>query len=124
VLLVDVPHEAYASAAAERLLDALDEPIDVAGLPVTIGASIGVAFDSSDTAGVDDLLGQADIAMYRAKAQGKGRLHVFSPDDLLDNEAAAGRVQPGEAGAAATTRRGLAFRKPSVRRPAFGPEPG
>ena len=114
--------EAYASAAAERLLDALEEPIDVAGLPVTIGASIGVAFDSSDTAGVDDLLGKADIAMYRAKAQGKGRHHVFSPDDLIDNEAAAGRVLPDEPIAA--PRRGLSLRKPTVRRPAFGPEPG
>jgi diguanylate cyclase (GGDEF)-like protein len=121
VLLVDLPHEADASAAATRLLAALERPIDLAGLSVTVGASIGVAVDTHDTTSVDDLLGQADIAMYRAKAQGKGRHHVFSPDDLLDTEAAADRVKGDEAGA---PRRGISLRRPTVRRPAFGAEPG
>jgi diguanylate cyclase (GGDEF)-like protein len=121
VLLVDVPHEAYAVAAATRLLAALEQPMEIAGLSVTVGASIGVALDTEDTSSVDDLLGQADIAMYRAKAQGKGRHHVFSPGDLLDTEAAAGRVLVAEPDG---PRRGITFRRPTVRRPAFGPEPG
>ncbi len=122
VLLTDVSSEEYAVAAATRLLATLDRPIDVAGLPITVGVSTGVALDTSGTSSVDDLLGQADIAMYRAKAQGKRRHHVFSPADLLDTEAAAGRQPADDPDGGA--RRGISFRRPAVRRPALGPEPG
>lgn len=122
ILLVDVPDADFAVDAAARLLDALEAPIDVAGQLVGAGASIGIAFDAATTKGVDDLLGQADIAMYRAKAQGKGRFHVFSPQDVLDDQAATGRL--GDAGAGHTPRRGLSFRKPRVVRAALGQEPG
>jgi diguanylate cyclase (GGDEF)-like protein len=121
VLLVDVPDESYAATAAGRLLHALEQPIELAGLSVTVGASIGVAVDTHDTTSVDDLLGQADIAMYRAKAQGKGRHHVFGPDDLPDSEAAAGRIQGDQPD---VPRRGISLRRPTVRRPALGAEPG
>jgi hypothetical protein len=104
------------------VLTSLDSPIEVAGQQVTAGVSIGISLDAPETAGVDDLLGRADIAMYRAKSQGKGRHHVFSPQDLLDNEAAAGR-QPHD-GTDGEPRRGISFRGPSVRRPALGSEPG
>lgn len=60
---------------------------------------------------------QADIAMYRAKAQGKGRHHVFGPGDIADPT---GRAAPPEPDAP----RGLSFRKPTVRHPAFGSDPG
>jgi len=122
VLLTDISDPSHAVDTASRLLDALDKPIDIAGEPVIAGASIGIALASQETAGVDDLLGQADIAMYRAKAQGKGRYHLFSPQDVLDSEAVEGRSGRDAVGAAA--RRRLTFRKPSVGRPAFGPEPG
>jgi diguanylate cyclase (GGDEF)-like protein len=122
VLLTGVSDTDHAVATATRLLASLDQPIEVTGLPITVGVSIGVALDTSDTSSVDDLLGQADVAMYRAKAQGKGRHHVFGPADLLDSEAAAGRVSATDAGA--TGRRGISFRRPGLRRPALGPEPG
>jgi hypothetical protein len=59
--------------------------------------------------------------MYRAKAQGKGRYHVFTAADVLDDQAAVGRVSDATARA---VRRGLSFRKPAVGRAAFGQEPG
>ena len=121
ILLIDVPDVDYATDAASRLLTALQTPIDVAGQPITAGASIGVAIDTAQTKGVDDLLGQADIAMYRAKAQGKGRHHVFSAEDVLGDQAAVGRVSEATGRA---VRRGLSFRKPAVGRAAFGQEPG
>ncbi|HSL75494.1 MAG TPA: GGDEF domain-containing protein [Candidatus Limnocylindrales bacterium] len=126
VLLVDVPGSDYAIDAAARLLDALQAPIQVVGQSITAGASIGVAVDTAQTKGVDDLLGQADIAMYRAKAQGKGRYHLFTGADVLDDQAAVGRVSEATGRA---VRRGLSFRKPGVTKPqvgraAFGQEPG
>ncbi|HEY7702486.1 MAG TPA: GGDEF domain-containing protein [Candidatus Limnocylindrales bacterium] len=121
VLLTGIADRDHAVATASRLLDALQKPIDIAGEPVVAGASIGIALDTPQTSAVDDLLGQADIAMYRAKAQGKGRYHLFSPQDVLENEAAAGRTGRDSADAG---RGRLGFRKPPVGRPAFGPEPG
>jgi diguanylate cyclase (GGDEF)-like protein len=121
ILLVDVPDVEYAVDAASRLLMALQAPIEVAGLSITAGASIGIAVDTAQTRGVDDLLGQADIAMYRAKAQGKGRHHVFSGADVLGDQAAVGRVSEATGRA---VRRGLSFRKPAVGGAAFGQEPG
>jgi diguanylate cyclase (GGDEF)-like protein len=125
VLLIDVPDVDYAIDAASRLLTALQVPIEVHGHPVTAGASIGIAVDTARTKGVDDLLGQADIAMYRAKAQGKGRYHVFTAADVLDDHAV-GRVSDATGRA---VRRGLSFRKPGVTKPqmghaAFGQEAG
>jgi diguanylate cyclase (GGDEF)-like protein len=62
---------------AERLLDALKEPVSVGEdhVPVTITASIGIA--SGDRADAADLLCDADIAMYRAKWSGRNRYVVF-----------------------------------------------
>jgi diguanylate cyclase (GGDEF)-like protein len=81
VLLREIPGEAGAIEVAERLLAALSEPVMIANSRVEIGASIGIATDSLGTHSVDDLLGEADVAMYLAKAQGKGRYHVFRDAD-------------------------------------------
>ena len=120
VLIAGVPDASFAVEAAERLLATFEIPIDVAGQQTTAGASIGIALDTADTAAVDDLLGQADIAMYRAKALGKGRSHLFSPEDALDGQAVARRAIDREA----SSRRRISFRKPTVSRPALGQEPG
>jgi diguanylate cyclase (GGDEF)-like protein len=120
VLLTGVPDPAYAVEAAERLLATFEAPVEVAGQSATAGASIGIALDTADTVAVDDLLGHADIAMYRAKALGKGRSHLFSPEDALDGQAVLRRTVDREAGG----RRRISFRKPTVTRPAFGQEPG
>jgi diguanylate cyclase len=118
VLLTDVGNVTEAVDTASRLLESLERPIDIAGETVAAAASIGIALDTQGITGADALMGQADIAMYRAKAQGKGRYHLFSPDDVIDTEAAAGRVADG------LSRRRLTFRKPAVGRTAFGSEPG
>ena len=81
VLLREIPGEAHAVEVAERLLAALNEPLLIADVSIEAGASIGIAIDSPTMKSVDDLLGDADIAMYRAKAQGKGRFHVFRESD-------------------------------------------
>jgi diguanylate cyclase (GGDEF)-like protein len=66
-----------ATIMAERVLVALDDPIDLNGRSVYIAASIGIAFDSGPGAGPEQLLREADLALYRAKAAGRGRYAVF-----------------------------------------------
>jgi diguanylate cyclase (GGDEF)-like protein len=62
---------------ARRIIDALRAPLTLQGQEFTVSASIGIA--SGDDVGADELLRQADEAMYRAKRQGKGRYEVFEP---------------------------------------------
>ena len=63
---------------AERLLEVLREPFDVAGTTVAVTASIGIAIGDRSTPG--ELLRDADIALYQAKASGKNRHIVFAPE--------------------------------------------
>ena len=81
ILLRDIPDENRAIEVAQRLLATLNEPLLIADVAVDAGASIGIAIDRPSMQAVDDLLGDADIAMYRAKAQGKGRYHMFRETD-------------------------------------------
>ena len=82
VLLINHVHaEADVIKVVERVLTAVQEPIDV-GVPVQVGASIGVTLSTSVHARPEDLIKDADTAMYRAKGQGKNR-YAFS-DQLHD----------------------------------------
>jgi diguanylate cyclase (GGDEF)-like protein len=66
---------------AERLLEVLSEPFGLGArgqMPISISASIGIAAGLRDTA--EELLRDADIAMYSAKTGGKNRYMVFRPD--------------------------------------------
>jgi predicted signal transduction protein with EAL and GGDEF domain/CheY-like chemotaxis protein len=68
--------EAGAIAVADRILAALGAPLQFEGRELSVTASIGLAFRSQDE-GEADLLRNADIAMYVAKKNGKGRIVVF-----------------------------------------------
>ncbi|HUF33382.1 MAG TPA: EAL domain-containing protein [Acidimicrobiales bacterium] len=65
---------------AERLRAALDAPVDLAAGRVRVGCSIGVAVtdDGTAPASAEELLGNADFAMYLAKNQGKNRAERYS----------------------------------------------
>ena len=70
VILVRGAHPAGGDGIAARISETLREPIDVSGSTVRIGASIGTArARPGDGLGRDDLIGQADAAMYVAKAE-------------------------------------------------------
>ena len=69
----------HAIAVGRRIVDALGQPIAVGGEEVRISASVGVAHrDGPESA--EDLLRDADLAMYVAKHTGKGHVQVFEPD--------------------------------------------
>jgi diguanylate cyclase (GGDEF)-like protein len=78
VLLQDVWGVPDATAAATRLLDVLRPPFEVSGREVFVGASIGVAM-APQNSGADEILRNADLAMYRAKAAGRDRYSLFEP---------------------------------------------
>jgi diguanylate cyclase (GGDEF)-like protein len=70
-----------ATYIAERILAKLQAPINV-GEPVQVGASIGIAFNSPMNETAEDLIRDADRAMYRAKAQGKNRYVISEQADI------------------------------------------
>ena len=85
VLLGDLSDDptAAAESVGGKLLSALLEPFVVAGTEVRTGASIGVSLYPDDAADTEALLRHADVAMYRAKAAGGGRLIFHQRSDTL-----------------------------------------
>lgn len=62
---------------ANRIIDALGEPFNIEGVTAIIGASVGIAFAPKDGASADELIKAADIALYSAKAGGRGIYRCF-----------------------------------------------
>lgn len=76
VVFVRTTEPREARLVAQRILIALAAPVDVAGTPVAITASIGIAM-SAAAEGVTSLLAAADLAMYEAKLRGKAGMAMF-----------------------------------------------
>jgi diguanylate cyclase (GGDEF)-like protein len=75
-VVVPAGSESDAVTVSRRVLEALQAPIKVAGKEISISASIGIAH-LDDQSAAEDLLSDADIAMYAAKNAGKARYQVF-----------------------------------------------
>ena len=71
---------AEATAFADRMIELIGAPFEVAGHQIVIGTSIGIAFAPQDGIDADQLLKNADMALYRAKADGRGVYRLFQPD--------------------------------------------
>jgi diguanylate cyclase (GGDEF)-like protein len=80
ILLEDLRSADEASHVAGRLIDALEVPFRIGEANVVVGTSIGIATGLAGDATAEELLRNADFAMYRAKVLGKGRFEVFRPD--------------------------------------------
>jgi diguanylate cyclase (GGDEF)-like protein/PAS domain S-box-containing protein len=80
ILLGVVGDDSQANAFAFRIQDALSRPLPIAGREVFTSASIGIAFGHRDYATPDEIMRDADTAMYQAKANGKARHELFDAD--------------------------------------------
>jgi diguanylate cyclase (GGDEF)-like protein/PAS domain S-box-containing protein len=77
ILVEDLDVPDHAGRVAQRTLDALATPLQLVDRDVAIGASVGIALADPTNSTAEQLLSNADAAMYRAKREGKGCYRVF-----------------------------------------------
>jgi predicted signal transduction protein with EAL and GGDEF domain len=73
----DIAGPADATSLAQRVIRLMSEPYDLDGQQAVIGASIGIAVGPGDGSSADKLLRNADLALYRAKGDGRGTFRFF-----------------------------------------------
>ena len=79
ILLEDDADETSARAMADRLLAAFSVPFEVRGRELFVRATIGIALSVAGESNTDEMIRNADTAMYAAKAAGKARYEFFRP---------------------------------------------
>ncbi|KTR04277.1 hypothetical protein NS365_15470 [Aureimonas ureilytica] len=85
VLQLDMPRSEDTARLAERIVHSLSEPIAVRNAVVVVGASVGVAHAPSHGCEAHTLLRNADLALYRAKENGRGRFEIY--DESMNAQA-------------------------------------
>jgi diguanylate cyclase (GGDEF)-like protein/PAS domain S-box-containing protein len=78
LLLPEIPQAEVAKNVAERVLFSFQKPFEFDGLKISITASIGIAVFPDDGEDADIIIRNADIAMYRAKDEGRNTYHQYS----------------------------------------------
>jgi len=78
LLLPEIPQPEVARNVAERVIHSFHKPFEFDGLKISITASIGISIFPDDGEDADTLTRNADIAMYRAKDEGRNRFHQYS----------------------------------------------
>ena len=76
-----------ATVLAQQLIETMAEPFDIEGHSVVIGTSAGIALAPNDGCDPDELLKNADMALYRAKAEGRGTYRFFEAKMDADMQA-------------------------------------
>jgi diguanylate cyclase (GGDEF)-like protein len=79
IVQAPIKEPAEATSLAERIIGQISEPFELDGHQAVIGASIGIAVGPSDGLRPDKLLRNADLALYRAKGDGRGTFRFFEP---------------------------------------------
>jgi diguanylate cyclase (GGDEF)-like protein/PAS domain S-box-containing protein len=80
ILLEGLVEPTQANAIAFRIQDSLSAPFSIGGREVFTSASIGIAFCVTEYNNAEEIMRDADIAMYQAKARGKSRHEMFDAD--------------------------------------------
>jgi diguanylate cyclase (GGDEF)-like protein len=79
IVQATIADPADATSLAQGVIDALSEPYDIDGQQAVIGVSIGISVGPGDGSNPDKLLRNADLALYRAKSDGRGTFRFFEP---------------------------------------------
>ena len=79
IVQATIADPADATSLAQAVIDALSEPYDIDGQQAVIGVSIGISVGPGDGSNPDKLLRNADLALYRAKSDGRGTFRFFEP---------------------------------------------
>ncbi|RYE09316.1 MAG: EAL domain-containing protein [Hyphomicrobiales bacterium] len=80
LLLRPIDKPSDAATIAERIVKAMSTPFSIDGHQIVIGASVGIALAPADGETTDILMKNADLALYRAKAEGRSTYHFFEQD--------------------------------------------
>lgn len=83
IILEDIFNAQDAVLAAQRILSSLTDPISIGGCEVYTSASIGIALYPADAGDVDSLMKHAEVAMYRAKHEGRNNYAFYTADLYL-----------------------------------------
>ena len=79
IVQATIADPAEATSLAQDVIDALSKPYDIDGQQAVIGVSIGISVGPGDGSNPDKLLRNADLALYRAKSDGRGTFRFFEP---------------------------------------------
>ena len=85
ILLNELDDSSHATQIATRIQELLNAPFELEGGEIFMSASIGIALGTDGRINAEDMLRNADIAMYRAKSKGKARHQLF--DQAMHDEA-------------------------------------
>ena len=80
IVQLGVTDPQQAGALAERVIEVISEPYEINGHQLMVGTSVGVVTTPCTDLTVDGLMRNADMALYRAKAEGRGTWRFFEPD--------------------------------------------
>jgi predicted signal transduction protein with EAL and GGDEF domain len=86
IVIKDAQSRKMVETLAERVIAAIAEPYHIDKAEIRIGVSIGCAFGPVDGQSVDDLIQKADLALYQAKARGRGTCCFFNADMASEAE--------------------------------------
>ncbi len=89
-LLIEDVTQQQVDMVADRIIEAIAQPFQWDGQEVGVGASVGIAFVAPGLHGADDLVRNADVALYAAKAAGRGLVRTF---DTSMHDAALARFE-------------------------------
>jgi diguanylate cyclase (GGDEF)-like protein/PAS domain S-box-containing protein len=80
ILQAGIADPADATTLALRVIEAISAPYEFDGVPAVIGTSVGIAVGPSDGTTPDQLIRNSDLALYRAKGDGRGTYRFFAPE--------------------------------------------
>jgi len=79
IVVADLSKADYASRLSRRIIESLSKPVEIYNTSVQVSASIGISLSPIDGKNSDELSRKADMALYQAKADGRGRFCFFDP---------------------------------------------